>query len=48
MDQTDTSVFDTLREAAQHLLDMYYDRPDDEMTEDELIERAELEVTARS
>ena len=43
MDCTDWSVHSTEARAADYLLAIYYDRPDDEMTEDEREERLELE-----
>ncbi len=43
MDCTEWTVFDTRAQAAEYLLEMYYDRPDDEMTDDE---RAEAEALA--
>lgn len=42
MDCTEWSVHRTEAEAAQYLIDMYYDMPDDEMTADELDEYAML------
>ena len=38
MDCTEWSVFDTAEAAAQSLIDMYYDMPDEDMTPDELDE----------
>lgn len=48
MDCTDWAVFDTVQEAADYLLDTYYDRADDEMDDDERQERAGLEELAKS
>ena len=46
LDCTEWCVFDTEAEAAQYLLDTYYDQPDDEMSEDEKEEREWLEELA--
>lgn len=43
MDATEWVVFNSIAEAASHLLDTYYDQPDDELTEDERMEREWLE-----
>ena len=44
MDCTEWTVFDTEADAAQYLLDTYYDMADDELSDDERSERAELEA----
>ena len=43
LDCTDWSVFDSIKEAAQYLIDTYYDFADDEMSDDEKSELKALE-----
>ena len=47
MDCTEWSVFDTAEEAAEYLLEMYYDYPDDELTTGQQTEREWLESLAK-
>ena len=42
MDCTEWTVFETRVEAAEYLLETYYDHPDDEMTDDQRAEADEL------
>ena len=46
LDCTQWAVFDTAAEAAEDLLNQYYDRPDDEMTAEEVLDRLNLKELA--
>lgn len=47
MDCTEWSVFSTIHEAAEYLLDMFYDMPDDEMSDEEQSEARQLRIAAK-
>jgi hypothetical protein len=48
MDRTENTVFETAADAANYLIETYYDKPEDEMEDDEREELADLESFAKA
>ena len=48
LDCTEWAVFDTAAEAARYLLELFYDHPEDELSDDDREDRAMLEDVAKA